>query len=52
MGRIGRLVIITLVTAYTRVWCIIVITVVTGDALICDDGVCPFKYIIFVMDFK
>ena len=52
MGRIGRLVVVTLVTPYACIWGVVIIPVMAGDTLICDDGMCPFKDIIFVVDIK
>ena len=52
MGWIGRLVVIALVTTYACIWGVVIIPVMAGDTLICDDGVCPFKDIIFVVNIK
>ena len=52
MGWIGRLVVIALVTTYACVGGVVIIPVMAGDTLICDDGMCPFKDIIFVVDIK
>ena len=52
MRRIGRLVIIVLVTPYACTWGVVIVTVVTGDTLICDDGVRTGKYIILIVDIK
>ena len=48
----GRLVVIVLVTTYACVGGVVIIPVMAGDTLICDDGVCPFKDIIFVVNIK
>ena len=52
MRRIGRLVVVALVTSYACIWGVVIIPVMAGDTLICDDGMCPFKDIIFVVDIK
>ena len=52
MRRIGRLVIIVLVTPYACTWGVVIVPVVTGDTLICDDGVRTGKYIILIVDIK
>ena len=52
MRRIGRLVVVALVTSYACIWGVVIVPVVTSDTLICDDGVRPFKDIIFVGDIK
>ena len=52
MGWIGRLVVIALVTTYACIGGVVIIPVMAGDTLICDDGMCPFKDIIFVVNIK
>ena len=52
MRRIGRLVIVALVTSYACIWGVVIIPVMAGDTLICDDGVRTGKYIILIVDIK
>ncbi len=48
--RIGRAVIISLVTTYAGVRCIVIISIVAGGAIVGDACVCPIQWIIIVVD--
>ena len=52
MIRVVGLIVIVLVTSKTCVWGVVIVPVVTGDTLICDDGVRTGKYIILIVDIK
>ena len=48
--RIGRAVIISLVTTYAGVRCIVVIAVVAGSAIVGNSRVCPIQWVVIIVD--